>query len=115
MKLLAGNGDDPTIELIVTVRAHAPSLGDRAERVHLRLRFIGVDEFRFQKRPGHATGRISECQFGYFQDCFYVNFDAWGLPAGEVPKIHDFRASDAYVGCRDLKWERIESKSAKPS
>ena len=108
MKLLNGNGDDPTLELLLSIRSISKSLSDRVERVRLRLRFVGVEEFRFQKRPGTPSGRISECKFGYFQNLFYVNFDAWGLPPGEMPKVHDFRASDTYVGCRDLKWERIE-------
>ena len=108
VSLLNRNGDDPALELILTARTTSKSLSEKAEVVRLRLRFVGVEEFRFQKRPGTASGKVSNCRFGYFQDLFFVTFDAWGLPAGEVPKVHDFRASDAYIASRDLKWEKVE-------
>lgn len=108
VRLRTGNGDDPELELILAVRSVTKTLGETPEKVLLRLRCVGVDEFRFQKRPGHPTGKMTDCRFGYFQDLFFINLDAWGLLPGDAPKIHDYRASDAYVACRDLRWEKIE-------
>lgn len=98
---------EAAIELILAVRTAPKSLGDSAEPVLLRLRIDGVEEYRFQKRPTMIAGKLSDCRLGYFQDLFFINLDAWGLPAGEVPKAHDFRASDAYAAGRSMAWEII--------
>ena len=42
----------------------------------------------------------------------YINFDAWGLQPGEVPGVHDFRASDAFVAGRQVSWEEIRASGA---
>lgn len=112
VQLINRNGDDPAIEMVIAVRMNAKSLGEKSDVQRLKLRFTGVEEFRFQKRPGTPSGKISDCRFGYFQDLFFVTFDAWGLPAGETPKVHDFRASDAYIASRDLKWELVEKAAS---
>ena len=103
-------GEDPTIDVFLAVRPASAGLNEAAPRILLRLTFLGVDEFRFQKRPATPAGKIPDCRFGYFQGQYFVTFDAWGLSPGEVPKVHDFRASDAYIASRDLRWEMIERK-----
>lgn len=94
------------------VRAAGRDLGADAPPVRLRFRLDGVDEFRFQKRPSGGGGKIADARFGYFGDVYFVNLDAWGLGPGEVPKLHDFRGSDAYVGGRELYWEEVPPKAA---
>jgi hypothetical protein len=103
-------GEDPTIDVFLSVRPASAGLNETAPRILLRLTFLGVDEFRFQKRPTIPAGKIPDCRFGYFQGQFFVTFDAWSLSPGEVPKVHDYRASDAYIASRDLRWEVIERK-----
>jgi len=39
-------------------------------------------------------------RIGYLNGLFFVNLDAWGLEPGEQPKLHDFRASEVYVGAK---------------
>ena len=73
--------------------------------MHLVLRVDGVEEFRFQMRPNQPKGKIADARIGYINGLFFVNLDAWGLEPGEQPKLHDFRASEVYVGGRELSWE----------
>jgi hypothetical protein len=101
-------GEDPALELLLIVRTATKSLGDVAEKAVLRLRFEGVEEYRFQKRPGTDGGRIPDGRFGTFNGVTYATFDSWSLGPGDVPGVHDFRASDAYVGARRMKWERVK-------
>lgn len=98
------------ITAALLVRPAPRDLGVPPAPVKLIFRMIGVEEFRFQKRPSTAAGRISDLKFGYFNGLYYINFDAWGLPAGEVPGLHDFRASDAFVAGNDLFWKVVESR-----
>jgi hypothetical protein len=51
--------------------------------------------------------KIADARVGYLNGLFYVNLDAWGLDAGEQPKLHDYRASEAYAGGRDLLWAEV--------
>ena len=100
--------DDVSVRFELLVRPTAKGLGDDAPPpVRVRFRVDGVDEFRFQKRPTGGAGKIADARFGYFGDVYFVNLDAWGLGPGEVPKVHDFRGSDAYVGGRELHWEQV--------
>lgn len=99
-----------TVEAVLSVRPAARDLGADARPVRLRLRLVGVEEYRFQKRPSAAGGKVTDARFGYFGDMYFVNLDAWGLQPGEVPKIHDFRGSDTYLAGRELYWEEIEPK-----
>ena len=78
--------------------------------MHLVLRLEGVEEFRFQMRPNLPKAKIAEARISYLNGLFFVNLDAWGLEPGEQPKLHDFRASEGYVGGRDLFWEERERK-----
>ena len=101
-------GEDPVLELVLIVRTATKSLGDTAEKALLRLRFEGVEEYRFQKRPGMEGGKVPDGRFGGFNGLVYATFDAWTLAPGDVPGVHDFRASDAFVGSRRMSWERIK-------
>jgi hypothetical protein len=51
---------------------------------------------------------MSDLRLGYFNGLYFVNFDAWSLPPGEAPAIHDFRASDAYAAGQTLAWELVQ-------
>ena len=97
-----------TLEVIIRVRPAPKDLGAAPKPVNLKLKVTAVEEYRFQKRPSIAAGKMSDVKFGYFNGLYYINFDAWGLPAGEVPGLHDFRASDAFVGGGDLFWEEFK-------
>ena len=73
------------------------------------LRLEGVEEFRFQMRPGQPRVTIADARIGHLNGLYYVNLDAWGLDPGEAPKVHDFRASEAYAAGRELLWEEVVS------
>jgi hypothetical protein len=108
VRLRAGRGDTLSVELLLSVRTALRELGSEPKPVRLRLRLDGVEEYRFQKRPGTAAGRIPDARLGYFDGLVFVTLDAWGLDPGEVPKALDFRASDAYAAGRELWWEEVE-------
>ena len=82
--------------------------------MRLVLRLEGVEEFRFQMRPGQPKVRISDARIGYLNGLFFVNLDAWSLEPGEQPKVHDFRASEVYAGGRDLFWSEVRPKPKTP-
>jgi hypothetical protein len=107
VRLRAGRQGALAVELLLTVRTALRELGTEPKPVRLRLRLDGVEEYRFQKRPTAAAGRIPDARVGYFDGQFFVNLDAWGLGPGETPKVHDFRASDAYAAGRELWWEEV--------
>jgi len=92
-----------TAEVRLTVR------GDTGKPVRLRLVFDGVEEFRFQRRPGPGLTRVKNVQIGFFGALTYVNFDPF---AEDGPlKVMDFRASDCFVAARVVRWEVIEKAS----
>ncbi len=99
------------VEVVLVVRPAPRDLGAAPKPVKLKLEIIGVEEFRFQKRPTLSVGKMSDLMLGYFNGLYYINFDAWGLPADEVPRVHDFRASDAFVAGNDLFWEDVTPKA----
>jgi hypothetical protein len=109
VRLRSGAQGALSVELLLTVRTALRDLGTEPRPVRLRLRLDGVEEYRFQKRPGVAADRIADARVGYFGDMYFVNLDAWGLDPGETPKVHDYRASDAYAAGRELWWEEIKS------
>jgi hypothetical protein len=95
------------IDVVVRVHSAIKDLGTGARPVKLRLRFVDVEECRFQKRPAQGLEKIKDVKFGFFDGLFYVNFDAWSLGPGERPALHDFRGSEAYVAAKDLLWEEL--------
>ncbi len=113
VRLRAGRPGELSVELLLTVRTALRELGAEPRPVRLRLRLDGVEEYRFQKRPAAAAGRIPDARVGYFDGQFFVNLDAWGLGPGEAPKVHDFRASDAYAAGQELWWEEIETRDTR--
>lgn len=102
---------------VVAVEFHlsvpeATKLGADSRRIRLILRVEGVEEFRFQMRPNQPRAKIADARIGYLNGLFFVNFDAWGLEPGEQPRLHDYRASEVYVGGRELFWEERPKKKA---
>jgi hypothetical protein len=104
VRLRTGRDGALSVELLLSVRTALRELGSEPKPVRLRLRLEGVEEYRFQKRPGTAAGAIPDARVGYFDGLVFVTLDAWSLDPGEVPKAHDFRASDAYAAGRELWW-----------
>jgi hypothetical protein len=96
------NASDLTIaDVRLTVRAT-----DTAKPVHLRLMFTGVEEFRFQRRPGPGLLKLKHIEIGFFGSLTYVNLDPF--PEDGPPKVMDFRASDSFLAARTVGWEVIE-------
>ncbi len=83
--------------------------GNSNQRVRLRLVFDGVEEYRFQRRPGPAFVRLKDVRLGVFDGVFYLNLDAFADDGH--PALHDFRASDAFIAGRALAWEIIPPQS----
>ena len=110
VRLRAGRGGTLSVELLLSVRTALRELGTDPKPVRLKLRLDGVEEYRFQKRPGTAAGAIPDARIGYFDGLVYITLDAWGLDPGEAPKAHDYRASDAYAAGRELWWEEVGEK-----
>lgn len=104
-------GEDSSVEFTLTARTTLRELGSDPKPVRLRFRLTGVEEFRFQKRPTVAGGKVPDAHFGSFDGLIFVTLDAWALGPGERPAAHDFRASDAYAAGRDLWWEVVAPKS----
>jgi hypothetical protein len=78
--------------------------------IRLRLELVGVEEYRFQRRPGPGFVRLNQVQIGFFGDLTYLNLDAFAIDG--PPKVMDFRASDWFIAGRTVKWEIIEKKPA---
>lgn len=97
-------GDSSTAEVRLTVRS------EDDKPVRLRLIFNGVEEFRFQRRPGPGLVRVKDVQIGFFGALTYVNFDPFAEEG--PPKVMDFRASDCFMAARSVRWEVVEPKTA---
>ena len=82
--------------------------------VRLKLRLEGVEEHRLQKRPTMPAGRVLEFRLAYLQGRVYMSFDSLGLTPGEVPGVHDFRASELFAGGDALLWEEQSGGTASP-
>lgn len=78
--------------------------------VRLRLVLTGVEEYRFQRRPGPWPLRLNEVQIGFFGPLVYLNLDAFADDG--PPKVMDFRASDWFLAARTVTWEVVEKKAA---
>ena len=88
-------------EVIVSIREA------NNNKVRLRIVLDGVEEYRFQRRPGPGLFRLKEVRLGIFDGLIYFNIDAYN---DEVPALHDFRASDAFLAGRSMAWEIIPPK-----
>jgi hypothetical protein len=104
---------DMTADAHVIVKKQSSTLNTTGATVILHLHMIGVEEYRFQKRPGDDRSRKSIGRVGSFQGTIFIDFDAYSLGTGEMAKAHDYRASDAFVACRDLQYTIVE-KASKP-
>jgi hypothetical protein len=98
------SADVATAEVGLTVRDTGSD-----KPVRLRLMFEGVEEFRFQRRPGPGLVRLKDVQVGFFGALTYVNLDPF-VQEGP-PKVMDFRASDCFVAARTVTWEVVERKA----
>ena len=94
VRLLYPRPKKVAVEFYLTVRETIKNLGSDPKNVRVVLRLEGVEEYRFQMRPGQARLKIADARIGYLNDLFFVNLDAWGLEPGEQPKLHDYRASE---------------------
>lgn len=63
----------------------------------------GVEEHRFQRRPGQALVRLKDVRLAVFDDLFYFNLDAFARDG--PPLLHEFRASDAFLAARAFSFE----------
>ncbi|MGL6074632.1 MAG: hypothetical protein ACRC8S_10770 [Fimbriiglobus sp.] len=108
MKLHYGSGDDFRIEIAILAKTALKDLGSTPKPVRLRLELIGVEEFRFQKRPNSAEGKLHDLRIGYFNGLFFLTLDDMGLSPGDMPKLHDYRAGDHYLATRQISWEVVE-------
>jgi hypothetical protein len=93
-----------TAEVRLTVRD-----SETNSPVRLRLVFAGVEEYRFQRRPGPGLVRLKDVRVGFFGPLVYLNLDAF--PEDGPPKVMDFRASDWFLAGRALQWEVVAKKS----
>lgn len=105
VRVLYPKAREVAVELHLTVNEAVKDLGTPPRRVHLVLRLEGVEEFRFQMRPNQPRVKIADARISYLNGLFFMNLDAWGLEPGEQPRLHDFRAGEAYAGGRNLFWE----------
>jgi hypothetical protein len=92
-------------EVRLTIRA-----SDTAAPVRLLFQFDGVEEFRFQRRPGPGLVHIKDIQIGFFGSLTYVNFDPFAEDG--PPKVMDFRASDSFIAARSVRWIVVEKPTA---
>ena len=97
--------NDAAVEFRLTVREAIQDLGTEPRKVKLNLRLTGVEEYRFQMRPGQPKSRIADARISYLSGLFFINLDAWSLEPGEQPQLFDFRASEVYAAGRELGWE----------
>jgi hypothetical protein len=100
-------GKEVAVEFRLLVQEAAKDLGTAAKPVRLTLRLEGVEEYRFQMRPSQPRVTIKDARVGHLNGLFFVNLDAYGLDPGEAPKLHDYRASEAYAAGRELLWEEV--------
>ena len=58
LRLCRAAGGPPTIDLRLAVRTALRDLGTEPISVRIHLRLVGVEEYRFQKRPGTPADGI---------------------------------------------------------
>jgi len=110
LRVRYGPKDQLTLELLIVARQTQKNLGTEPKPAKLHLKLVGVEEFRFAKRPSVPAGKIPDARFGYFDGLMFLTLDAWSLLPGDIPQALDFRASDAYAAGRELWWEEITKK-----
>jgi hypothetical protein len=111
LKVKYGNAEDFTVDWVVACKTAVRDLNVEPTVVKVRIQVVGVEEFRFQKRPTLSSGAISDLRIGYFNGLFYITLDDMGLAPGEMPKIHDYRAGDHYLSGREIYWEEVAPKA----
>lgn len=103
---------DLVIDMVLRVRSAIRDLGEGSQPVRLHLKFAGVEECRFQKRPAKGLDRLADVRFGAFDGMIFANFDAWALASGDRPAIFDFRGSEAYLAAKSVTWEELPRPAA---
>lgn len=99
------------VEFRVSAREATRAPGIDSQKLQLRIRLEGVEEFRFQMRPNLPKSHIGDARIAYLNGLFYVSFDSLGLDPGEMAQVFDFRASEAYAASRELFWEEVAPKA----
>ena len=99
------------VEFLIKVRPAVRDLSQEPAPVRLLLRMDGVDEYRFQKRLGTNSGRVHDLSLGVFNGTIFLNLDAMVLIPGDVPGVHDYRLSDAYIAGSKLS---VEERPVRP-
>jgi hypothetical protein len=115
LRVLYPGSKKVAIEFYLSIRETIKNLGTEPRIIRLILRLEGVEEYRFQMRPGQPRVKIADARIGYLNGLFYVNLDAWGLEPGEQPKLHDYRASEIYAGGRELLVREVEPEGEAPA
>ena len=95
------------VEFRLAVRTAIKDLGAEPKPVRLKLRVVGVEEFRVQMRPNMAKVKIADARIAFLNGLFYVTFDALGLGPSERAEVYDFRASELFAAGRELEWEEV--------
>ena len=95
---------DAVVEFRLTVREPITKLGETPKKVRLTLRLDGVEEYRFQMRPGLHKARVMDARIAYLNGLFYISLDSLGLEPNEVAQVFDFRASEMFAAGRELSW-----------
>jgi hypothetical protein len=107
VRVLHSTKQGTVVEFRLAAREAVADLGTAPGKVRLKLRVAGVEEFRFQMRPGQPKAKIVDARLAYLNGLFFVTFDPVTLDPGERVKVHDFRASDVYAAGRELLWETV--------
>ena len=108
VRLRHGSEKSASVEFRLTVREPIIKLGDKPKKVRLTLRLDGVEEYRFQMRPGQHKARVADARIGYLNGLFYVSLDSLGLEPNEAAQVFDFRASELFAAGRELSWSEGE-------
>jgi hypothetical protein len=98
----------------VTAVEFVVSVEENAKKKRLLVSLEGVEEFRFQMRPGQPKSRILEARIGYLKGLFYVAFDSLGLDPNEVAQVFDYRAAEVYAAGRDLFYRELPPRLVPP-
>ena len=99
-----------SVEFRLTVREPVAKLGDKPKKIRLTLRLDGVEEYRFQMRPGQPKARVADARIGYLNGLFYVSLDALGLEPNEAAQVFDFRTAEVFAAGRELSWNEGEPR-----
>ena len=107
VRMLYPRPKEVAVEFYLTVREAVKALDTDAQSIRLVLRVEGVDEFRFQMRPGQPKAKVEDARIGFLKGLVYVSLDSLGLEPTEAAQVFDYRASEVYAAGRELLWEEV--------